>query len=261
MENMDSFQNSNGVIKPRREKGEPSLGPDALMVAIPSDLQYIADLSHAERVNKGKGIPLKLFIIKRKDKAPPCGLAGPLLGAPQAAIVMEKLIALGAKRIWVIGWCGSLQPNITIGDLIVPTTALSEEGTSAHYPVGKEKKQTNPFLNKRLEDALQKANLRFKKGPVWTTDAPYRETSEKVTKYGSMGYLAVEMEMSALIHVAIYRSVELAGLLIVSDELSSLQWYNGFGTERLKKASRKAGRLILNLCMDEDRESEPLQAI
>jgi uridine phosphorylase len=261
MEKKDSFRNNNVVIKPARAKEEPLLCPDALMVAIPSDLQYIADLSHAEMANKGKGSPFKLFIIKKKDKGLPYGLAGPLLGAPQAAIVMEKLIALGAKRIWLIGWCGSLQPNIAIGDLIVPTTALSEEGTSVHYSVGKKKKQTNPFLNKRLEDALQKANLPFNKGPVWTTDALYRETSEKVTEYGKRGYLAVEMEMSALIHVAIYRSIKLAGLLIVSDELSSLQWHNGFGTERLKEASRKAGRLILSLCMDENRESELLNTI
>jgi uridine phosphorylase len=261
MEKKDSFLNNNVVIKPARTKEEPLLGPDALMVAIPSDLRYIADLSRAERANKGKVSPFKLFIIKKKDKGLPCGLAGPLLGAPQAAIVMEKLIALGAKRIWLIGWCGSLQPNITIGDLIIPTTALSEEGTSAHYPAGKKKKQTNPFLNKRLEDALQKANLPFNKGPVWTTDAPYRETYEKVTKYGKRGHLAVEMEMSALINVAIYRSIQLAGLLIVSDELSSLQWHNGFGAERLKKASREAGRLLLSLCMNENRQSEPLHTI
>ena len=244
-----SFRNGNGIINPRKEKGEPLLGPDAIMVAISSDLQYIVDVSRAERATSGKTAPFKLFLIKR-DKGLPCGLAGPLLGAPQGVIVLEKLIALGAQRVWVIGWCGSLQPNIAIGDLIIPTTALSEEGTSAHYPVNKKKRQTNPFLIKRLEDALQKANLSFHKGPVWTTDALYRETSEKVKEYGKRGYLAVEMEMSALITVAIYRSIKLAGLLIVSDELFSLQWNHGFGASKLKKASREAGRLLVNLCMD-----------
>jgi len=139
---------------------------------------------------------------------------------------------------------------LVIGDLIIPTTALSEEGTSAHYPVNNNKKQTDRSLNKRLEVALQKANLPFKKGSIWTTDALYRETSEKVTEYGKRGYLAVEMEISALITVSIYRSVKLAGLLLVSDELFSLQWKHGFGTAKLKKASRNAGRILLDLCMD-----------
>ena len=249
MEKINSFNDINVVIKPTRERGEPLLGPDAIMVAIPSELEFMVDLSHAERTVLVKLSPFKLFIVKR-GKCPPLALAGPLLGAPQGVIVMEKLIALGAKRIWVLGWCGSLQPYLLTGDLIIPTTALSEEGTSTHYPVNKKIRQTSSFLNKRLEDALLKANLPFKKGRVWTTDAIYRETEKKVVAYGKRGFLAVEMEMSALIRLAIYRSVELAGLLIVSDELFSLEWHNGVGANILKKRSREAGRLLLDLCMN-----------
>ncbi len=249
MEKINPFSDNNVLIKPSREKGEPLVGPDAIMVAIPSELKIMVNLSHAERAVLRKSNPFNLFIVKR-DKDLPLALAGPLLGAPQGVIVMEKLIALGAKRIWVLGWCGSLQPNIAIGDLIIPTTALSEEGTSTHYPVRKKRIQTSSFLNKILEDALLKTNHPFKKGPVWTTDAIYRETSEKVVAYGKRGYLAVEMEMSALIRLAAYRSVELAGLLIVSDELFSLEWHAGFGVDKLKKASRESCRLLFNLCMD-----------
>ena len=242
------FIDNKVVIKPRREKGEPLVGTNALMVAIPSDLAFMVDLSHAERAALGSFSPFKLFIAG-KDKVP-FALAGPILGAPQGVIVMEKLIALGAKRIWVLGWCGSLQPYLLIGDLIIPTTSLSEEGTSHHYPVNRKRRRTSPLLNKRLEDALLKANLPFRKGPVWTTDAIYRETEKKVVAYGKRGLLAVEMEMSALINLALYRSVELAGLLIVSDELFSLEWHNGIGDERFKKRSREACRLLLELCMD-----------
>ena len=249
MKKRNSFNGSNAVIKPKRKKGEPLLGPDAIMVATPSELKFMIDLSHAKRAVLGRLSPFKLFIVKR-DKDLSLALAGPLLGAPQGVIVMEKLIALGAKRIWVLGWCGSLQQSLLTGDLIIPTTALSEEGTSTHYPVNKKRRQTSSFLNKRLEDALLKANLPFKKGPVWTTDAIYRETEKKVLAYGKKGFLAVEMEMSAFITVAVYRSIELAGLLIVSDELFSLEWHNGFGVTILKKRSREAGRLLLDLCMD-----------
>ena len=249
MEKRNSFTNANAVVKPTREKGEPLLGPDAIMVAIPSELAFMVDLSLAERAVLGKLSPFKLFTVNR-SKGLPLALAGPLLGAPQGVMVMEKLIALGAKRIWVLGWCGSLQPYLLIGDLIIPTTSLSEEGTSHHYPVNKRRRQTSSLLNKRLEHALLEANLPFKKGPVWTTDAIYRETKKKVMAYRKKGLLAVDMEMSALINLAIYRSVELAGLLIVSDELFSLEWHNGVGTERLKKRSREAGRLLLDLCVD-----------
>jgi uridine phosphorylase len=245
----NTLSNDKAIIRPRRGKGEPLLGPDAIMVAIPSDLMFMVDLTHAERVVPRSLSPFKLFIAKRGNNSP-LALAGPLLGAPQGVMVMEKLIALGAKRLWVLGWCGSLQPHLLIGDIVIPTSALCEEGTSAHYSVDGEKKQTSPLLNKRLEEALAKADLPFKKGPVWTTDAIYRETEKKVLAYGKRGLLAVEMEMSALITVAAYRSVEIAGLLLVSDELFSLNWHNGVGSQTLKKMCKDASHLLLDLCMD-----------
>jgi uridine phosphorylase len=237
------------IITPRREKEETIIGPDAIMVAIPSDLSYMVDLAQAERVALKSLHPFRLYNAKREGN-PLAALAGPLLGAPQAVMVLEKLIALGAERIWVLGWCGSLQPSLTIGNLVIPTTALCEEGTSAHYQVIEEKRQTSPLLNKRIEDALARARMPFTKGSVWTTDAIYRETEEKAAAYRKRGFLGVEMEMSALITVAAYRSVELAGLLVVSDELASLSWHNGVGSEALKKSSNEAGRLLLHVCME-----------
>jgi len=56
--------------------------------------------------------------------------------------------------------------------------------------------------------------------------------------------------MSALITVAAYRSVEIAGLLLVSDEIFSLDWHDGVGSQALKKVCRDAGHLLLDLCMD-----------
>lgn len=248
MVNINSFNDSDVVIKPAKGKRDPLISPDAIMVTIPSELEHMVKMSRAERFTQGTSHPFNLFMAKG-DQDMPLALAGPILGAPQGVIIMEKLIALGAKRIWLLGWCGSLQSYLLIGDFIIPTTALPEEGTSAHYPVKKKRMQTSPLLNKRLENALSKSNLSFKKGPIWTTDAVFRETKKKVVDYGNRGLLAVEMEMSALIKLAAYRSVEVAGLLIVSDELFSLEWHKGYLSEKLKKMTRQAGRLILDICM------------
>jgi len=61
----DSLRDSDGIIKPTKEKGEPLLGPDAIMVAISSDLQHIVDLSHAERATTGKTIHSNSLSLKR----------------------------------------------------------------------------------------------------------------------------------------------------------------------------------------------------
>jgi len=242
---------SGTLITPTRTQEEPQIGPDAIMISITSELRTMAKASNAERTSLKIMCPFEFFLIKRTGK-PPLALAGPLLGSPQAVIVLEKLIALGAQRIWMVGWCGSLQPDLRIGDLIIPTTALCEEGTSAHYPADEKNKQTNPGLNEYLKSTLQRANLPFLAGPVWTTDAIYRETQDKVADYRSKGILAVEMEMSALITVAAYRSAALAGVLVVSDELSSLVWRPGFMDKAIRKRSRDACTAILDLCMNED---------
>lgn len=237
------------LITPTRTKEEPRIGADAVMISIASELRAMAAFSNAEKTTLKIMCPFEFFLIKKEGKLP-LALAGPVLGAPQGAIVLEKLIALGAKRIWILGWCGSLQPDLHIGNLIIPTTALCEEGTSAHYPVDEKLRQTDSILNEKLGEALQSADLSFVTGPVWTTDAIYRETETKVVEYRDKGILAVEMEMSALINVAAYRSVALAGVLIISDELSSLEWHPEFQGEMVKNKSREACKVLLDLCLN-----------
>ena len=57
----------------------------------------------------------------------------------------------------------------------------------------------------------------------------------------------MEMEMSALMTLAHYRKVKLAGLLVVSDELFNLKWHSGFSNPKLKKSCRLAGEILLDL--------------
>jgi uridine phosphorylase len=217
------------------------------MVVIPQDLKRLSTLKSMDGFDQGF---FKIFRMKEKARGA-LSLTGPFLGAPQAAMVMEKVIALGAKRIWVFGWCGSLQPDLKIGDIVIPLHAIAEEGTSRHYPLGNRKPGTDQGLNRILERALEQEGLPFRKGTVWTTDAPYRETASKVKTYREKEVLAVEMEMSALMTLAVYRSVKLSGLLVVSDELFDLKWHRGFSSALFKKRCVLAGNLLLDLFREE----------
>lgn len=208
-----------------------------------------ADIAHLLKRNQGgfgssydQGF-FKIYPFQEKGKKP-LSLCGPFLGAPQAAMGMEKLIALGAYRIWVLGWCGSIQPDLKMGDLVLPIEALSEEGTSAHYPIGKNKPSCDKTLTGLLEKALAQEGRTYRTGMVWTTDAPYRETPFKVAEYGRKGILAVEMEMSALMTLSVFRSVQMVGLLVVSDELGELKWRPGFRDPRFKAMSHFAAEFL-----------------
>lgn len=73
---------------------------------------------------------------------------------------------------------------------------------------------------------------------IWTTDASFRETEDKVREYSSRGILGVEMEASALMSVAKFRDVDLAVALAVSDELYKEKWNPGFGSRKLKQTEK-----------------------
>ena len=241
---------SEGLIRPRKGKSDPTVGPDAVLVMIRNDLDYLLSLNSPDKTDRYDMGFFNVYRIMTEEGAP-LFLSGPFLGAPHAVMGMEKLIALGASRIWVLGWCGSLQPHLRIGHLVVPAGALSEEGTSRHYPIGGIPLTSDEELNGMIEDALNKAGRSFFKGEVWTTDAPYRETREKVEFYQNRGVLAVEMEMSALMTLALFRGVRLGGLLVVSDELFSMKWHSGFSNPELKQAARFAGQVLLRMAVSQ----------
>ncbi|MEW6267298.1 MAG: nucleoside phosphorylase [Thermodesulfobacteriota bacterium] len=174
-------------------------------------------------------------------------LAGPMIGAPQAAMVMEILFRRGVSSFISLGWCGSLQERLRWGDIVLPDAALSEEGTSAHYPLADGQARPDEELKSRLASALESLGGRYTAGPVWTTDAPYRETKAVIQKHAAAGLLAVDMETSALMTVARFRRLVWAGLLVVSDELWGPSWRPGFESDELTAGLTAAAQAIMKL--------------
>jgi len=184
-----------------------------------------------------------LQVFQLSDSPGTISLAGPAVGAPQAVLILEKLIALGARRVILLGWTGGLNPALSPGDLILPDEAISEEGTSRHYSDNVRPKPSLGLLQS-MQKALKEADLSYHQGPVWTTDAPYRETIDKVRAFQSQGVLGVDMETSALYTVGAFRGIETAALLIVSDDLSKMTWRHGFREPRFLEAREKVSRFL-----------------
>ena len=57
----------------------------------------------------------------------------PGVGASLAAGFLEEAIVLGARKVVACGGCGVLSPDVQAGQVIVPTEAVRDEGTSFHY--------------------------------------------------------------------------------------------------------------------------------
>ena len=157
-----------------------------------------------------------------------------------AVMLLEQLIALGVRRFLYLGFCGAIAPVYRIGDSCIPTTALREEGTSYHYVPHDVIPMTTGSLNAVLWEHTQRQHLVVRQGPVWTTDAPYRETAAKIRHFQSVGVHVVDMEMAALCAVAAYRGCEVTALLLVSDECYHPTWRPGFGAPGLRQACQSA---------------------
>jgi purine-nucleoside phosphorylase len=156
------------------------------------------------------------------------------LGSPVAALALESLIASGAKKIILLGFCGSLSKSFTIADAVSISQALSEEGTSRLYFSKKRTFPASLALKKHLDGILRSSGLPFKTGTIVSTDAPFRETKSWLRKNQNRGAELVDMETSAVFALAEFHGIEAASLQLVSDELWSGKWKTGFSSSALE---------------------------
>jgi len=228
------------LINPVREAGEALVSARAILTFARPDYQLLCRLTQAASP------PRYLWDCAMRQgrwQDRPLTIVAPALGAPYAAMVLEKLIALGARMVLALGWCGSLTPQVGIGSLVLPTAAVAGDGTSRHYAGGEP--QPDPVLYEVLQRQLQAYEGTWQAGRILTTDAFYRETASLVRYYGGLGLLGLDLELAALFAVGRFRQVPVAGLAVVSDELGALTWRSGHRTPRFRQAREAASRIVL----------------
>ncbi len=194
-----------GIIRPKPRFSCP---PRVLVCATEVDLRAFS---------RGLGFPScgPTLFLSRVFQHQGAALAGPVLGGPQMALLLENLITAGAREIIFWGWAGALREDVPLGALLLPEEALSAEGTSTHY--GSFCSPHQGFLA-QVARLLVQEGLNFRSGKVVSTDAPYRESVEFCARYAPQA-LAVEMECAAAFSVARYRKARLAALLFISDRV------------------------------------------
>ncbi|MEW6388173.1 MAG: nucleoside phosphorylase, partial [Thermodesulfobacteriota bacterium] len=234
---------SSAIINPTREVGEEGVPGRVVLTFARSDYHYLCRLVGA------RGQPRYLWDCAFREgswQGRPLTVVAPAVGAPYAVMVLEKLIVLGARLVLALGWCGSLQPRLKIGALVLPAGAVCGDGTSPHYSLKEGEARPDKVLSGLLEDHLKAGEANWQKGPIWTTDAFYRETAELVRHYQSQGILGVDLELGALFTVGRFRGIPVAGLLVVSDELGDLRWRPGYRQGRFRRGRELAARIVLD---------------
>ena len=177
------------------------------------------------------------------SSAGPVALVGPALGAPAAVLACESLLKTGPwRRLVLFGVCGGLSfagSEIDIGDVILPSEVICEDGTSRSYGAP-ERFPLRPF---------SLGGIATRHCPVWTTDAPLKEI-DKAADFFRRGARAVDMELSALAWLAAQHDLEFFACLVVSDLVGEVSRRELKGA-RVQDALRTAARALVETAIAE----------
>ncbi|MEA5517212.1 nucleoside phosphorylase [Nodularia sp. UHCC 0506] len=142
------------------------------------------------------------------------------MGAPSLSIVVNELVQVGIRQIIRIGTCGSIQPYIPVGSIVISSAALCRQGAANDIAPVEYPASADPFLTVALVKAAQELNVEhylgitasvdtFYEGQERTDSAnPYllRSHSGMIEEYQHLNILNYEMECGTLFKMAgVYR--------------------------------------------------------
>ena len=210
-----AFLTAANMLALRRSRA-PARVPEAVVLTHQTDL--FRALAPRFRTRSQRGLSAELRPVPATGGR--LAAAGKLgVGGPATAILVEELSVLGVKQIVAVDIAASIDPARRSGAVVVAPSAHCGDGTSPHYAPGRPSVPADERLVDRLLDALSAAGLTPKRGSVWSTDAPYRETARLIEEARGRGAALIDMETAALYAAGAALGIATAAVLVVADEI------------------------------------------
>ncbi|MCR5210697.1 MAG: nucleoside phosphorylase [Lachnospiraceae bacterium] len=165
------------------------------------------------------------------------------VGCPACAGNLDLFNEMGVNKVMFCGGGGVLDRNIEVGQLLLVEGAIRDEGFSYHYLPPSRVVYTDKGTTGRIAKYLDENNVPYMRGLTWTTDAIFRETSDKIESRKAEGGRIVEMEQAGCIAVACFRGFEYGALIYGGDDLSGEEW-----SERGWRSREGIRYDLVNLC-------------
>lgn len=174
------------------------------------------------------------------------------IGGPSTGIAVEELGKIGVQTLIRIGSCGALQPDIRLGDLIIPAGAVRDEGTSATYIDKCYPAIPDPELMRALLACAEQLGYRHHCGRIRSHDSFYTDKEDEVDSFwGSKGVLAADMETAPLFVIGGLRNLRTASVLnvVVEKEGDLEQGINSYvdGRTAILDGEEKEIKLVLEM--------------
>lgn len=147
-------------------------------------------------------------------KGMPVTITSTGIGGASATIALEELIACGAKKFIRIGSAGAAQSHIGIGELIVATGAVREDGASVMYVDKQFPAVANLTLASTMTRIAEENDFKCHTGIVRSHDSFYIDDELETMNYWSKKQvLGSDMETASLFVIGALRGVQVGSIL------------------------------------------------
>lgn len=136
------------------------------------------------------------------------------IGGCSAGIAVEELHNIGVRAAIRIGSCGALQKSIALGDLIVISGAVRDDGASKAYLPEMYPAYADIELLGCILDAAAALGIQYHEGVAHSHESFYHDEADAQSAYWSRkGVLGADMESAALLTIARLRGMKAASIL------------------------------------------------
>jgi len=157
------------------------------------------------------------------------------MGVFSAVTAVEELAAIGADTFIRIGSCATYKEGINLGDNIIATGCIRDEGCTLEFAPLAFPAVPNLEVMTALIDSAKEYGTTYHTGVVRTCENFYLRDRSPVLneQYARLGAVALEMELSAILMGAIDLGKRAAGILTVGSNLVTTE--NRYKGQRIKE--------------------------
>ncbi|HPE69533.1 MAG TPA: nucleoside phosphorylase [Thermotogota bacterium] len=168
------------------------------------------------------------------------------MGAPCISIGVEELKTLGVHTCIRVGTAGAMQPRLGMGDSVIATGAIRDDGTMDQYLPKSFPAVADFEVVQALREAAADVGNPAHLGVVYSTDSYYarnfdpQAAQQKGTLYARAGALVVEMEVSALYLLGNILGLRAGAVLTVREQISEEREYRLQAGQKFEEGLEKS---------------------
>jgi len=170
------------------------------------------------------------------------------LGCFSTVTCVEELADIGADTFIRIGTCANYQPEIALGDIIIATGCIRDEGCTLELATLSFPAIPDFEVLTSLIESAKAAEVSYHAGIVRTCENFYlRDRLRELNRqYTRLGAVALDMELSAVLMAAIDLGKRAGGILTVGSNLVTTEnQFKGQRVDEFKLGERNVIKIAL----------------